>query len=151
MKNELPSSVLIPVAIAANRLRLKSGLKPLELSFWEEGLHPRGEHGRFAAKGSGGSVESSGGSNNLHSFFKSLGEEALETVKEHPLLTALLVGGSAYMIAPALFHSAAFAVAKWGIGSTLTTTAKGAATVGSGVLKGLGVSATVIGKAATGI
>ena len=38
------------IANTANRIRKAHGLPELSLAFWEEDLHPRGEHGRFATK-----------------------------------------------------------------------------------------------------
>lgn len=42
------------IANTANRIRKAHGLPELSLAFWEEDLHPRGEHGRFATKASKG-------------------------------------------------------------------------------------------------
>lgn len=63
----------LSIAKAANKIRHNYGMPKLSLAFWEENLHPRGQHGRFASKGSSRGEESeegrsSGGRGNYGEF-----------------------------------------------------------------------------------
>jgi len=61
----MSTNIKLAAAKAANKIRKSKGLPELSLSFWDEDLHPRGQRGRFAPKGSsGGSSGSSYGGNN---------------------------------------------------------------------------------------
>lgn len=57
------------IANASNQIRKKHGLPELSLAFFEESEHPRGEHGRFASKGSARGGGSSNGSYERESYY----------------------------------------------------------------------------------
>jgi len=125
---------LIPnVSNAVNRIRIKEGLQPLELSFWEESKHPRGEHGRFASGNSGGSSESSIGHavktaarDALHHFLNTVG-----AIIRDPFLMTIIGGASLYYLGPIIASAASSAVSQYS-----TTGA-----VVSGAIKGMKIVA----------
>lgn len=61
----MSTNIKLAAAKVANRIRKSKGLPELSLSFWDEDLHPRGQHGRFAPKGGResfvGNISESGG------------------------------------------------------------------------------------------
>ena len=60
----MTTDIKLAAAKAANKIRKSKGLPELSLAFWEEDLHPRGQRGRFAPKGSSGGAGNSSNRNN---------------------------------------------------------------------------------------
>jgi len=133
---------LIPsVSNAVNRIRIKEGLQPLELSFWEESKHPRGEHGRFSSGNSGSSGNSVGNAvktvarDALHHFLNTVG-----AVVSDPLLITIIGGASLYYLGPIIASAATSAVSQYGIAGSVT----------SGAVKGFIGAGKIAAKVATG-
>lgn len=100
----------------------KSARARLELSFFEENKHPRGEHGRFASKPS--IIESTARST-LHHFLKTL-----DVAAHDPLLIALVGGVSLYYLAPIITGAIASATINYGVKAAAAIAAPGAYTAG---------------------